>query len=81
MLVVTQGDVQIRVAGNALYQAIADKDGTIAPHYMDLFNSIDAFITDELLLDDPLDEQAICQEIEEFFNMLEEVERMNQFTI
>lgn len=81
MLVVTQGDVQIRVAGNALYQAIADKDGTIAPHYMELFNSIDAFITDELLLEDPLDEQAICQEIEEFFNMLEEVERMNQFTI
>lgn len=81
MLVVTQGDVQIRVAGNALYQAIADKDGTIAPHYMELFNSIDAFITDELLLDDPLDEQSICQEIEEFFNMLEEVERMNQFSI
>lgn len=81
LLILKQGDTEVRVAGNALCQAISGKDGTIDPRYMDLFNSIDAFITDKLLLGDPLDEQAICQEVEEFFDMLEEVERMNQYTI
>lgn len=81
LLIVSQGDTQICVAGNALYRAIAGKDGTIAPQYMELFNSVDAFVTDQLLLDDPLDEQAICQEVEEFFNMVEEVERMTTISI
>lgn len=81
LLILKQGDTEVRVAGNALCQAISGKDGTIDPRYMDLFNSIDAFITDKLLIGTPLDEQAICQEVEEFFDMLEEVERMNQYTI
>ena len=60
------------VAGTSLFRCISDKDGEIRPEYAELFRSIDAFVDDHLLIADPLDEEAICRQVNQFIDMLED---------
>ena len=71
LIVTTEGET-FRVAGNGMYNAIASGDGTITEENQLLFDSIDAFITDGLIAQGPLDEEAIFNEMAEFFQMVEE---------
>lgn len=77
LIVATEGET-FRVAGNSMYNAIASGDGTITEENQLLFDSIDAFITDGLITQDLLDEEAIFNEMAEFFQMVEEA---SQFAI
>lgn len=60
------------VAGTSLFRCISDKDGEIRPEYAELFRSIDAFVDDHLLIADPLDEEAICRQVNQFIDMMED---------
>lgn len=60
------------VAGTSLFRCISDKDGEIQPEYAELFRNIDAFVDDHLLIADPLDEEAICRQVNQFIDMLED---------
>ncbi|MGN0089585.1 MAG: hypothetical protein ACI36Z_01330 [Alloprevotella sp.] len=71
LLILSQGDTQVIVAGNSLYEAICDEEGDIRPMYQELFDSTDAFIDDDLLTADTLDEAAICEAVTQFMDMVE----------
>ena len=72
LLIMTDGDTQVIVAGNSLYEAICDEHGDIRPMYQELFDSTDAFVDDDLLTTGELDEEAICMAVSEFMDMVEQ---------
>ena len=75
LIVNTEGET-FRVAGNSMYNAIASADGTITEENQRLFDSIDAFITDSLITKDNLNEEAIFNEMAEFFQMVDEATQL-----
>lgn len=75
LIVTTEGET-FRVAGNGMYNAIASGDGTITRENQLLFDSIDAFITDALINQNPMDEEAIFNEMAEFFQMVDEASQL-----
>lgn len=71
LLMLSEGDTRVIVAGNSLYEAICDDEGDIRPMYQELFDNTDAFIDDDLLTTDTLDEASICEAVTQFMDMVE----------
>lgn len=72
LLILTEDDTQVIVAGNSLYEAICDEHGDIRPMFQELFDSTDAFVDDSLLMNGELDEEAIRMAVSEFMGMVEQ---------
>lgn len=73
LLIMRDGVNEVVVSGNSLYGSISDENGNLIPMYQELLDRIDAFVDDELLTAETLDEGAICTAVNEFMDMVESV--------